>query len=413
VPSESDEKQETLICALVTKSMFMDSIVTLVQEKRKLPARINAWKLHTEVGQLLQQISGDLSSSVSESRYCELWESCETKLTNVQLSGIAKPPSLYTDLRSGISWSSTTPERSIHRDDRRGAISAFSPESTSQLTTDLHSAIHSHGQSRPPQIPESQRVIPSVARPSDRSSSHYQPITHELRLPRPSHELDLRAPTIAVSRAYVAKANPLYAPPPAITRLPGQTRALPPSQANIRSHHRRMKAEEQVIDHNDSHAKAKDDNDNDSEEDDNDDDDDDDESDDDLDEFPFTNLQSEVCQLFTKIPLPDFAQRVWFLDNNRELLAEDTVAAVQKEFLKQSVDFARVGEITATMSCICSLALLVVSKNERYLGTFFHELLLRESAGKKRWGVIVTALNSLVEQKAPLDKPLPIPQWNH
>jgi len=144
--------------------------------------------------------------------------------------------------------------------------------------------------------------------------------------------------------------------------------------------------------------------------DDDDDDDDDDPDDDDFDEFPFTNLKNEVCQLFTKIPLPDFTQRVQFLDNNRELLAKNAVNTIEAEFFKQSVDFSRMGKNAATMSCIFSLALLRVSKSQKQLSPFFRMLLLQQSAEKQGYNDVVRLLNTLVEQKAQQEGPLSPPQ---
>lgn len=144
IPGQSDENTRTLVCALVTKSMFMDRIVTTLQEGRQVPTGIDAWELHTEVGQLLQQIDRDFSCDISGSRYCDLWKSCQTKLTNVQQSRLPKHPSLYAEPKSGTSSSATTPERLIPSDNREGAIIASSSEIASRLAPNLPSATHSN-----------------------------------------------------------------------------------------------------------------------------------------------------------------------------------------------------------------------------------------------------------------------------
>ncbi|KAK5093368.1 hypothetical protein LTR70_004740 [Exophiala xenobiotica] len=378
VPGQSDEEQETLICALVTKSMFMDTIVTLLQEQRQPPTSIDAWELHTEVGQLLQQISRDLSRAVSESRYYEIWKSCQIRLTNLQQSGIAKPPSSYANPGSGASWSATTPKRLVPSDNRQSAIIASSSEISPQLPRTLPSAIHSNEQSVPRQVPESQLAMRSVSGSYYQSTSHYKPTGNEWQSLRSGYGRDSSAQIVAASPRTIEPSTLRAGQTPLFTeatsrRVPGPT-----------------KVQRQVIAGNDGN----------------------DDDDGDSDELPFTNMQSSIGQLFTRIPVEDFVQRVHFLNENRKLLTKDHFDAVDADFLEQSIQFRRMGKHAATRSCISSLALLRMSKNKNYqqLDKLLLRLLINESAEKKEYLEMVKALDNTVEQEAQQAAPLPVPQ---
>ena len=144
--------------------------------------------------------------------------------------------------------------------------------------------------------------------------------------------------------------------------------------------------------------------------DDEDDDEVDDEEDDDFDEFPFTNLTDEICQLFVKVPLDQFRQRIEFLDDNRQLLNSDIVDVNATALLKQSIQFSRMGKHAATTACIFSLALLHVSRNHKQLPVLFANLLVQETKEKKGFNDIVKSFNTIVTKQALQDGPLSTPQ---
>lgn len=119
MPEQSIAKKDSLICALVAKSMFMDRVVTLLKKERRepitaiyawRPTETDAWKLHAEVGQLLQHLSLDSPRVATDSHYCEIWKMCETILIELRRSETAKRPSSNTDRESGMRQRPTSPE---------------------------------------------------------------------------------------------------------------------------------------------------------------------------------------------------------------------------------------------------------------------------------------------------------------
>lgn len=135
---------------------------------------------------------------------------------------------------------------------------------------------------------------------------------------------------------------------------------------------------------------------------------DEDDDDGDHDEFPFPDMRSSICQLFTGIPFEDLARRVQVLNEYPDLLARHHFDTIDAGFLRQSIDFCRVGKHAAIRSCISSLALLRVSKdkNQQQLDEFLHSLLFHESNERREYTEIVKSLSSTVEQEAQRAEPL-------
>ncbi|KAK5096309.1 hypothetical protein LTS08_007565 [Lithohypha guttulata] len=73
-------------------------------------------------------------------------------------------------------------------------------------------------------------------------------------------------------------------------------------------------------------------------------------------DFPFTTLTTPLLRDFARIAIYELDERIEYLENHILLLAKETIARVQTDFLRQAVEFWRMDKAIASASCSYCLA---------------------------------------------------------
>jgi len=90
-PDAPADERDRSVCALVTKTMFLDIITRPREKPQPLIARFNLRQIHEDISWLLKQLYQG-PCAPPRGRYYEIWNTCLIRLDESQKSGVVRPP---------------------------------------------------------------------------------------------------------------------------------------------------------------------------------------------------------------------------------------------------------------------------------------------------------------------------------